>query len=138
MANEGIFVCCAASFRAAATPGPLLRLCAIRISSSSRFRLTTRVSHSILETVRKSTKVVLTALALLPLLFIFVHPSSSPGYSTLQHRVELIPLSATSLVSAALALLPVLIALRHWQHGDLALSGSAKHALLDLTCVRLC
>jgi hypothetical protein len=88
--------------------------------------------------VRKSTKVVLTALALLPLLFIFVHPSSSPGYSTLQHRAELIRLPITMLVSAALAVLPVLVTLRHWQHADLTVSASAKHALLDLNCVRLC
>jgi hypothetical protein len=85
-----------------------------------------------------TTKIVLTALALLPLVFIFVHPSSSPGYSTLQHRVELIRLPVMALAAALLLVLSRLAALMHWQRCDLQAVASAKHPLLDLTCVRLC
>jgi len=83
-------------------------------------------------------KVVLTALALVPLLFVFVHPSTSPGATTLQQKVDIIRLPVIIMASMALCLLPRLVALLHLPHVDLHGVTLAKHPLFDLTCVRLC
>ncbi|MCI0347841.1 MAG: hypothetical protein L0Z53_00310 [Acidobacteriales bacterium] len=85
-----------------------------------------------------TTKIVLTALALLPLLFVFVHPSTSPGATTLQQKADLIRLPVMVLAAAVLTFQPPLAALLHWQYADLNAINSPKHPLFDLTCVRLC
>jgi hypothetical protein len=84
-----------------------------------------------------AAKVVLTALALVPLLFVFVHPSTSPGATTLQQRADIIRLPVLVFAAAALSLVPRLVALRYWQ-SELHVVNLAKHSLSDLTCVRLC
>jgi hypothetical protein len=88
--------------------------------------------------VQKTAKIALTALALLPLLFVFIHPSTSPGATTLQQKAELGRLPIMVLAAALLAVLPRLVALMHWQHADFRAVASAKHPLLERNCVRLC
>jgi hypothetical protein len=88
--------------------------------------------------VQKTAKIVLTALALLPLLFVFIHPGTNPGASTVQQKAELGRLPVMVLAAALLAVLPRLVALLHWQHADFKADASAKHPLLERNCVRLC
>ena len=88
--------------------------------------------------MQKTAKIVVTALALLPLLFVFIHPSTSPGETTLQQKVDLGRLPAMVLAAALLVLLPRLVALLHWQHAELSADTSQKHPLLERNCVRLC
>jgi hypothetical protein len=85
-----------------------------------------------------TTKFLLTGLALVPLFVIFVHPDTTPGDTTLQHRADLSRLPVANLASALLALLLLFLTVSQWHYPDLHVRASVKHRLLDLTCVRLC
>jgi len=91
-----------------------------------------------LEVVRMTRKILLIALALVPLLLIFVHPNTTPGETTLQHRAELSRLPMVNLASILLALLLLLVTVTDWHYARLHVKASVKRRLLDLTCVRLC
>ena len=100
--------------------------------------MTSKVAHSILIVVRKTATIVFTALALLPLLFVFIHPSASPGASTLVQKADVGRLPVIVLAAALLVLLPRLVGLRYWQHAEVSTDASPKHPLLERNCVRLC
>jgi hypothetical protein len=83
-------------------------------------------------------KILLVGLALVPLFVIFVHPDTTPGETTLQHRADLSRLPVANLASILLALLLLLVTFTDWHYARLHVKASVKHRLLDLTCVRLC
>lgn len=88
--------------------------------------------------MRKTATIVFTALALLPFLFVFIHPSTSPGATTLQQKADIGRLPVMILAAALVVLLPRLVALLHWQHAEVSADASEKHPLLERNCVRLC